>query len=96
MTTSAVVSAYHLTVTRLWIDLAHGRHQQVVDEIDRVLDPNDPLTPIRIQAVQQVLALANGVNVVASLLDLQRISLTYVTNKKGGDQIIETLQPGRT
>ncbi len=26
------------------------------------------------------------------MLDLQRISLTYVTNKKGGDQIIETLQ----
>ena len=27
------------------------------------------------------------------LLDLHRISLTYVTNKKGGDQIIETLSP---
>jgi hypothetical protein len=29
---------------------------------------------------------------LATLLDLLRISLTYVTNKKGGDQIIETLQ----
>ncbi len=91
MTTSAVVSAYHLAVTRLWIDLANGRHQQAVAEIARVLNPNDPLTPLRTQALQNVLALTNGTNVLASLLDLQRISLTYVTNKKGGDQIIETL-----
>ncbi|MEJ0063299.1 MAG: helicase C-terminal domain-containing protein [Alphaproteobacteria bacterium] len=28
---------------------------------------------------------------MATLIDLLRISLTYVTNKKGGDQIIETL-----
>ena len=35
---------------------------------------------------------ASGPSVLATLLDLQRISLTYVTNKKGGDQIIETLQ----
>src|SRR5262249_12562642 len=37
-------------------------------------------------------AQGDGADTLATLLDLQRISLTYVTNKKGGDQIIETLQ----
>jgi len=95
MTTSAVVSAYHLTITRLWRAVVEeGRAQDAVDEMATALNPDDPLTPMRRLGLEDLIARGNadGPGVLATLLDLQRISLTYVTNKKGGDQIIETLQ----
>jgi hypothetical protein len=95
MTTSAVVSAYHVTITRLWRAIVEeGRAQDAVNEMAAALNPDDPLTPLRRQGLEALVAEgnANGPGVLATLLDLQRISLTYVTNKKGGDQIIETLQ----
>ncbi len=95
MTTSAVVSAYHVTITRLWRALVEaGRARDAVNEMAAVLNSDDPLTPLRRRALEALVAQGNtaGPGVLATLLDLQRISLTYVTNKKGGDQIIETLQ----
>jgi hypothetical protein len=59
--------------------------------VAQALTPDDPLTPIRRQALAMLLAEAGGPRIFATLFDLLRISLTYVTNKKGGDQIIETL-----
>lgn len=91
MTTSAVVSAYHLALTRLWQLLVQGRPADVIDTVTRALNPSDPLTPLRARALQQLRAAPDCEPILATLLDLQRISLTYVTNKKGGDQIIETL-----
>lgn len=88
MTTSAVVSAYHLAFTRLWRAMEDGDTQQVIATLSAALPPEDPLSPLRAGALQ---ALEQAPDLLASLLDLQRISLTYVTNKKGGDQIIETL-----
>ena len=95
MTTSAVVSAYHVTITRLWRAIVEeGRAQDAVIEMVAALDLNDALTPLRRRGLEALVAQENaaGPSVLATLLDLQRISLTYVTNKKGGDQIIETLQ----
>ena len=95
MTTSAVASAYHVTFTRLWRALVEeGRAHDVVNELAAALDPNDPLTPLRQRGLAALAVQGNamGPSILATLLDLQRISLTYVTNKKGGDQIIETLQ----
>jgi hypothetical protein len=95
MTTSAVVSAYHVTITRLWRALVEeGRAQDVINEMLTALNPDDLLTPLRRRGLEALIAQGNatGPSVIATLLDLQRISLTYVTNKKGGDQIIETLQ----
>jgi hypothetical protein len=93
MTTSAVVSAYHLVITRLWRMLVEeGRANDAIRELTRALSPDDPLTPLRRQALEGLAAQSGGSDILATLLDLQRISLTYVTNKKGGDQIIETLQ----
>jgi hypothetical protein len=95
MTTSAVVSAYHVTITRLWRAIVEeGRAPDAVNEMVGALNPDDPLTPLRRLGLEALIAPgnANGSGVLATLLDLQRISLTYVTNKKGGDQIIETLQ----
>lgn len=93
MTTSAVVSAYHLIITRLWRLIAEeGRVNDAVRQLADALRPDNPLTPLRRQALDQLAARADAASILATLLDLQRISLTYVTNKKGGDQIIETLQ----
>ena len=93
MTTSAVVSAYHLAITELWRALVEeGRTADVIATLSATLNPNDRLTPPRRAALQELGVAPNGRSTLASLLDLQRISLTYVTNKKGGDQIIETLQ----
>jgi hypothetical protein len=95
MTTSAVVSAYHVTITRLWQAIVEeGRARDAVNEMTAALNPDDPLTPLRQRGLEALIAPGNatGPGVLATLLDLQRISLTYVTNKKGGDQIIETLQ----
>lgn len=88
MTTSAVVSAYHLAFTGLWQALAAGDAASAVDRLATALPPHDPLTNLRATSLR---ALVGQPDLLATLLDLQRISLTYVTNKKGGDQIIETL-----
>lgn len=92
MTTSAIVSAYHLTITRLWQALVEGRVADVVAEMVEVLPADDPLSPLRRRALERAAAVEGRPDLLATLLDLLRISLTYVTNKKGGDQIIETLQ----
>jgi hypothetical protein len=93
MTTSAVVSAYHLMITRLWQKLVtEGNPAEAAAQLGRALNPLDPLTPLRQRTLAELAGRPDGAAVLASLLDLQRISLTYVTNKKGGDQIIETLQ----
>lgn len=93
MTTSAIVSAYHLTITRLWRAVVdEERAADAVAAMIAALPVDDPLTPLRAQALQDLVPPAGRTaDVLATLLDLQRISLTYVTNKKGGDQIIETL-----
>lgn len=94
MTTSAVVSSYHLAITRLWNLLVEaGRPSDAVETMISALPQDDPLTPLRAEALRALLPTGNRTaDVLATLLDLHRISLTYVTNKKGGDQIIETLQ----
>lgn len=94
MTTSAVVSAYHLAITRLWSALVDdGRANDAVETMVAALPVDDPLTPLRAEALRALVPTdGRTADVLATLLDLHRISLTYVTNKKGGDQIIETLQ----
>jgi hypothetical protein len=93
MTTSCVISSYHVALSRLWrLIIEEGRAADAVRELVAALPADDPLTPIQVAALEALSADGAGTNVLATLLDLMRISLTYVTNKKGGDQIIETLQ----
>lgn len=90
MTTSAVVSAYHLAITKLRALLEGGCLRDAVAQIVGALSPADTLTRLRADSLIELRDTARGAEIIASLLDLSRISLTYVTNKKGGDQIIET------
>ena len=93
MTTSAVISGYHLIFTRLWrMIVEEGQAEDAVEEMITSLPSDDSLTTLRADALRALVPATGSADILATLLDLLRISLTYVTNKKGGDQIIETLQ----
>jgi len=91
VTTVAVLAAYHLAITELWQDLLDPT--QSAAALKRVLDAltvGSVLTPFHAGALT---ACAKGNSeILPTLVDLMRISLTYVTNKKGGDQVIDAFR----
>jgi len=91
VTTVAVLSAYHLAITELWQDLlTETKAKQVAQRLIDVLTPATPLYQFHVNAIN---ACANeNPALLLTLLDLMRISLTYVTNKKGGDQVIDAFR----
>ena len=91
VTTVSVLSSYHLAITELWHDLAdHARRNDAVQRLQRALTPGTPLTKFH----EMALRLCAQVNpeILPTIIDLMRISLTYVTNKKGGDQVIDAFR----
>ncbi|HEX7893053.1 MAG TPA: DEAD/DEAH box helicase family protein, partial [Terriglobales bacterium] len=84
-TSVAVLSGFHLTITRLFDSLTSGVQQQFQAGLQMLIDhvSEGPLQGLH----RQALATANA-SELATLIDLHRIALTYVTNKKGGDQIM--------
>jgi hypothetical protein len=59
----------------------------VKDRIVQHLTPGGPLELFHSEAIAD--CAEPGPELLLTLLDLMRISLTYVTNKKGGDQVID-------
>jgi len=84
-TSVAVLSGFHLTITRLYDSLTSDVPQELQTARQQLADhvSSGPLWDLH----RQVL-LAAGASELATLVDLHRIALTYVTNKKGGDQIM--------
>ena len=84
-TTVAVLASFHALVSRLMLGLTSSDEAEVLKA--RVLLKNGisdgPLRSIHLQHIE-----AAKPGTLATLVDLHRISLTYVTNKKGGDQIM--------
>ncbi|MGI0549911.1 helicase-related protein [Pseudomonas aeruginosa] len=84
-TTVSVLAAFHLTITELFDALAGddavaqmaAREQLIAYLAD---------SPIR--ATLEANLAAASASQLATVVDLHRISLTYVTNKKGGDQVM--------
>jgi len=90
VTTVSVLAAYHLAVSELWADVRDaGRRPAAVQRLIESLSAGDPLRAFHEAAL---LACASETDVLENLLDLFRISLTYVTNKKGGDQVIDAFR----
>jgi hypothetical protein len=88
VTTVAVLAAYHLAVTELWEDLLTGERTDLVSRVlVDSLTSNGPLRQFHAEAILR--CAERGPELLLTLLDLMRISLTYVTNKKGGDQVID-------
>lgn len=84
-TTVNLLANFHLSITELFTRLAFGdaaaqelARQQLCDHLSE--------SPIR-SVLDEKLRSAS-ISDLATLVDLHRISLTYVTNKKGGDQIM--------
>lgn len=91
--TIEVLAAYAVGITRWTRDLCSGdpgRQNRAAGEIEASLS-NGPLTSRHAAAVAAMRA-SGRFEVLANLVDLHRIMLTYVTNKKGGDQLMSALE----
>lgn len=94
VTTVSVLAAHAATITRWERDLAsadEGRRDRAAREIEESLS-DAPFAAGRRGAVGNARAQLRY-DRLAALVDLHRIELTYVTNKKGGDQILAALAP---
>lgn len=91
--TISILSAYACGITRLLRDLASGdgaRQEAALNElIGNVSDAQ--WGQRRVAALERQRGRPRGYDLLATLVDLHRIQLTYVTNKKGGDQILSAL-----
>lgn len=84
---ASVLGHFHLLITGLYERLQSGDEAALAiarQELVRWASPG----PTQGQ-FQRLLASADAA-LLLTLVDLHRISLTYVTNKKGGDQVIDT------
>ncbi len=84
-TSVAVLSSFHLCVSRLFNGLVDGDDSEV-EQVRQ--DLVSCVSPGPLQQLHQQVLLDASVEELATVIDLHRIALTYVTNKKGGDQIM--------
>ena len=90
VTTVSVLAAYHLAITELWQDLLSGdRRDAAVGRIREALS-RTVLASFHEAAIRGCAEADPAV--LPTLVDFMRISLTYVTNKKGGDQVIDAFR----
>lgn len=84
-TSVSVLSGFHLSVTRLFDKLTMGGDAGLEEAKSQLMShiSSGPLHDLHRQALGSASA-----SELATLVDLHRIALTYVTNKKGGDQIM--------
>jgi hypothetical protein len=84
---ASILGQYHLLITELYEHLRSGDGQRETiarQTLQRWLSESE-LTDNYRRSLDGI-----RVNELLTLIDLHRIALTYVTNKKGGDQVIDT------
>jgi hypothetical protein len=84
-TTVSLLANFHLLISQHLLDLMSGdltRPAKVSRELINAI-PDNPLQSIFRGAIRNA-----SDEELATLIDMHRIALTYVTNKKGGDQIM--------
>jgi hypothetical protein len=94
VTTLAVLATHAATITRWRRDLSAvdvARRALAVAEIEETIS-EAPCADRRRAAIRAI-ATEGKHAVLADMVDFHRIMLTYVTNKKGGDQILSALEP---
>lgn len=92
VTTLAVLATHAATVTRWQRDLSSAdpaRRARTAFEMEQSV--SDAPWSGRRRAAIRLVGASGRHDALASLVDLHRIMLTYVTNKKGGDQILSAL-----
>ncbi|MER9254560.1 hypothetical protein NKI59_22640 [Mesorhizobium sp. M0598] len=90
VTTVGVLAAFHGIITALWDGLLDDARRA-----DTIAGLRDAVSQGRtgdwhLAAIDRAVAEGREADILA-LVDLHRIALAYVTNKKGGDQIIDAL-----
>ncbi|MDI3471219.1 MAG: Superfamily II DNA and RNA helicase [Pseudolabrys sp.] len=93
VTTLSVLAAHAATITRWERDLASSdaaRQARAAAEIEECVSDARWFDARR--AAVRTTARDGRFDRLAALVDLHRIELTYVTNKKGGDQILSALE----
>jgi len=90
VTAVQVLSAFHATITELWSDLLDTNRQSQAVQRLRSAVTADSSVEWRRAAIERA-AGENRLADIMALVDLHRIALAYVTNKKGGDQIMDAL-----
>lgn len=86
VTTVNVLAAFHVMISKLW-QLIQDDPAAAVALLKDALSES----PLKMHHAAALDTLAADAESLLSLIDLFRISLTYVTNKKGGDQVIDAL-----
>lgn len=84
---ASVLGHYHLIITDLYERLRSGdakKQDSAREELSRWITRG----PLHAQHTRVILTASP--ETLLTLVDLHRIALTYVTNKKGGDQVIDT------
>lgn len=90
VTTVGVLAAFHGMITALWDGLLDDRtRDETIAQIGRSITPG-PTGDWHRAALDRAVT-NDGTEKIMALVDLHRIALAYVTNKKGGDQIIDAL-----
>lgn len=84
-TTVSVLSNFHTVVSQLLLDLTSADQVRMGAAKEQLLAN---LSPTRLRALYADRVGDAEPAALATLVDLHRIALTYVTNKKGGDQIM--------
>jgi hypothetical protein len=84
-TTVAVLSNFHTIITELMLALTSGDDAQLAAVRGKLIDNVSPGT---LEQLYRDKLQAATPSELATIVDLHRIALTYVTNKKGGDQIM--------
>jgi hypothetical protein len=84
-TSVAVLSNFHVAITRLFVALTSNDADEQY-RAKQELKAHISCGPLRTIHLNQLERASSGD--LATLVDLHRIALTYVTNKKGGDQIM--------
>ncbi len=84
---ASILGNYHLLVTELYENLrsADPAREATARHALRSWISDSPLTSLHQSAIDDA-----SPSELLTLVDLHRIALTYVTNKKGGDQVIDT------
>ncbi len=90
VTAVSTLSSFHLVITNLYRDLLDPATRAAAIARIRAAQGSDAAAVWRQAAIDRALAGAREVEIMA-LVDLHRIALAYVTNKKGGDQVMDAL-----
>jgi hypothetical protein len=90
VTAVAILSTFHAIISFFWRGMLDPlRRQDLADQLASV-QGDDEGSSWRREAIRN--AMQNGRhNQLFALIDLHRIALAYVTNKKGGDQVMDAL-----